>query len=93
MATQVRTILTDRLTRESQHANLPPSDLDEIVELWTEFLKNDQAMTGLLESLMASVSVVEEIVQMVTGQRAYEANSKVITTADQILNTAINVKR
>ena len=46
---------------------------------------------GFLES--SNVSVVEEIVQMVTGQRAYEANSKVINTVDQILQNAINVKR
>jgi flagellar basal-body rod protein FlgG len=46
---------------------------------------------GFLES--SNVSVVEEIVQMVTGQRAYEANSKVIVTADQLLQSAINVKR
>lgn len=46
---------------------------------------------GMLES--SNVSVVEEIVQMVTGQRAYEANSKVIQTADQLLSNAINVKR
>lgn len=46
---------------------------------------------GFLES--SNVSVVEEIVQMVVGQRAYEANSKVVQTADQILSNAINVKR
>lgn len=46
---------------------------------------------GFLES--SNVSVVEEIVQMVTGQRAYEANSKVIQTADALLSSAINVKR
>ena len=46
---------------------------------------------GSLES--SNVSTVEEIVQMVTGQRAYEANSKVIQTADSLLSTAINVKR
>lgn len=46
---------------------------------------------GFLES--SNVSVVEEIVQMVTGQRAYEANSKVINTADQLLQNAINLKR
>ena len=46
---------------------------------------------GFVES--SNVSVVEEIVQMVTGQRAYEANSKVIQTADQLLSNAINVKR
>ena len=40
-----------------------------------------------------NVSVVEEIVGMVTGQRAYEANSKVIQTADQLLSQAVNLKR
>jgi flagellar basal-body rod protein FlgG len=46
---------------------------------------------GFLES--SNVSVVEEIVSMVTGQRAYEANSKVIQTADQFLSNAVNIKR
>jgi len=46
---------------------------------------------GFLEN--ANVSVVEEIVGMVTGQRAYEANSKVIQTADQLLSQAVNLKR
>jgi flagellar basal-body rod protein FlgG len=46
---------------------------------------------GFIES--SNVSVVEEVIQMVTGQRAYEANSKVIQTADQMLSNAINVKR
>lgn len=46
---------------------------------------------GFLEG--SNVSVVEEIVQMVTGQRAYEANAKVIQTADQLLGNAISVKR
>ncbi|MFN8388903.1 MAG: flagellar basal-body rod protein FlgG [Bdellovibrionota bacterium] len=46
---------------------------------------------GFLEG--SNVSVVEEIVQMVTGQRAYEANSKVIQTADSLLTIAIGTKR
>jgi flagellar basal-body rod protein FlgG len=46
---------------------------------------------GFLEN--SNVSVVEEIVQMVTSQRAYEANSKVIQSADQMLSSALNVKR
>lgn len=46
---------------------------------------------GFLEG--SNVSVVEEIVKMVVGQRAYEANSKVVQTADQLLSNAINVKR
>jgi flagellar basal-body rod protein FlgG len=31
------------------------------------------------------VEVVEELVDMITTQRAYEMNSKVISTADQML--------
>ena len=46
---------------------------------------------GFLE--MSNVSVVEEMVNMITGQRAYEVNSKTVQTADSMLQTAINVKR
>ncbi|MGJ8690362.1 MAG: flagellar basal-body rod protein FlgG [Gammaproteobacteria bacterium] len=38
---------------------------------------------GLLEN--SNVDVVEELVNMITTQRAYELNSKVISTADQML--------
>ncbi|WMR31203.1 flagellar hook-basal body complex protein, partial [Metapseudomonas otitidis] len=33
----------------------------------------------------SNVSVVEELVDMITTQRAYEMNSKVISTADSML--------
>jgi flagellar basal-body rod protein FlgG len=35
----------------------------------------------------SNVNVVEELVNMITAQRAYETNSKVITTADRMLGT------
>lgn len=38
---------------------------------------------GTLEN--SNVDVVEELVNMITTQRAYEMNSKVISTADQML--------
>ncbi|MCP5161704.1 MAG: flagellar basal-body rod protein FlgG [Hahellaceae bacterium] len=38
---------------------------------------------GMLES--SNVEVVEELVNMITTQRAYEMNSKVVSTADQML--------
>ncbi|HLT64339.1 MAG TPA: flagellar hook-basal body complex protein, partial [Pseudohongiella sp.] len=38
---------------------------------------------GSLES--SNVEVVEELVDMITTQRAYEMNSRVISTADQML--------
>ena len=46
---------------------------------------------GFLES--SNVSIVGEVVNMITGQRAYEAASKGIQTADEMLNQAINLKR
>ena len=46
---------------------------------------------GFLE--MSNVTVVEEMVSMITAQRAYEANSKSIQTADEMLAIANNVKR
>jgi len=46
---------------------------------------------GFLE--MSNVSVVEEMVNMIVTQRAYESNSKVIQTADDMLQVANNHKR
>lgn len=46
---------------------------------------------GYLE--MSNVEVVEEMVNMIVAQRAYEANSKAIQTSDQMLQLANNVKR
>lgn len=46
---------------------------------------------GFLES--SNVSVVEQVVSMITGQRAYEASSKGISTADEMMSQAINLKR
>lgn len=45
---------------------------------------------GVLE--MSNVNVVEEMVNMITGQRAYEINSKAIQTGDQMLQIVNNLK-
>lgn len=42
---------------------------------------------------MSSVQVVEEMVNMIVAQRAYESNSKAITTSDSMLETANGLKR
>ncbi|MBU0973107.1 MAG: flagellar basal-body rod protein FlgG [Proteobacteria bacterium] len=42
---------------------------------------------------LSNVSVVEEMVNMIVGQRAYEANSKSVQTADSLLSTANGLKR
>ncbi len=46
---------------------------------------------GFLE--MSNVSVVDEMVNMIVGQRAYEINAKAISTADEMLQTATNLRR
>ena len=46
---------------------------------------------GFLE--MSNVSVVDEMVNMITAQRAYESNSKAIQAADDMLQLANNIKR
>lgn len=45
---------------------------------------------GFLES--SNVQTVEEIIGMIIAQRAYEANSRVIRTADEMLQLANNVR-
>jgi flagellar basal-body rod protein FlgG len=42
---------------------------------------------------MSNVNVVDEMVQMIIGQRAYEINSKAIQTADNMLQLVNNLKR
>jgi flagellar basal-body rod protein FlgG len=50
-----------------------------------------QLSQGFLEG--SNVSVVEELVAMITGQRAYEINSRAITAADEMLRTASSLGR
>jgi len=46
---------------------------------------------GFLEN--SNVQTVEEILQLIVAQRAYEANARVITTSDEMLQEVNNVKR
>jgi flagellar basal-body rod protein FlgG len=45
---------------------------------------------GFLET--SNVNVVTEITNLITAQRAYEMNSRVITTSDQMLSTLTNLR-
>lgn len=58
------------------------------------FSENGEAGTvrqGFIER--SNVQVVDEMINMITAQRAYEINSKAIQTADQMLEMANNLKR
>ncbi|MGP1396868.1 MAG: flagellar basal-body rod protein FlgG [Inquilinaceae bacterium] len=45
---------------------------------------------GMLET--SNVNIVSEITQLISAQRAYEMNSKVITTTDEMMRSASNLR-
>jgi flagellar hook protein FlgE len=47
--------------------------------------------SGALES--SNVDLTQQLVNLITAQRNFQANSKVISTADQVTQTAINITR
>lgn len=60
------------------------------------FMIGDENRTGRIRQnyLEASnVQVVDEMVKMITAQRAYETNSKSIQTADEMMGIANNLRR
>ncbi len=72
--------------------------------LYSESLASGQAMPGTPASgrlgnissnslEMSNVDLASEFVKMITTQRAFQANSRVITTSDEILAELINIKR
>lgn len=50
-----------------------------------------EILQGFLET--SNVQVVEEMINLIAAQRAYEINSKTIQTSDQMLELANNLKR
>jgi flagellar hook protein FlgE len=72
--------------------------------LYAESLESGQALPGVpgsssLGSIspssieMSNVDLAQEFVKMITTQRAFQANSRVITTSDEVLTELINIKR
>jgi flagellar hook protein FlgE len=72
--------------------------------LYAESRESGQALPGVPQSgrlgsistsaiEMSNVDLAQEFVKMITTQRAFQANSRVITTSDEILNELINLKR
>lgn len=48
-------------------------------------------MTGYLEA--SNVDLAKEFSELITTQRGFQANSKIITVSDEILNELVNMKR
>jgi len=47
--------------------------------------------SGALE--MSNVDLAEEFVTLITAQRGFQANSRVVTSSDEVLNDIVNLKR
>ena len=56
-----------------------------------EALEGEALRQEFLE--MINVSVVEELINMIVSQRSYEINSKAITTSDEMMQSATQLKR
>jgi len=72
--------------------------------LFSSTLDSGDALTGTANSAgkgsitsnaleASNVDMASEFVDLITAQRGFEANSKVITTADTLLSTVISMKR
>lgn len=70
-----------RLVKEGASLMIAPGDIE------TE-PANGQLRQGMLE--MSNVNVISEMVNMITGYRAYEVNAKVVQSHDQLLDKAVN---
>lgn len=60
-------------------------------EATTPNLQRSSVIQGYLEG--SNVQVVDEMVNMIVAQRAYELNSKAITASDEMLQQANNLRR
>ncbi|MGE6487506.1 flagellar hook-basal body complex protein [Paenisporosarcina sp. NPDC076898] len=52
---------------------------------------NIEIASGMLE--MSNVDLTEEFTEMIIAQRGFQANSRTITTSDEILQEVVNLKR
>lgn len=68
----------------------PDGELEEITIDEAEG-RQVQIISGALE--MSNVDLTEEFTEMIIAQRGFQANSRIITTSDEILQEVVNLKR
>jgi len=75
---------------ESKGSNLfsPPSTLNPVIE---NAGVSSRIRSGTLE--LSNVDIAQEMINMITAEKAYQANAKVVQTGQTILDTTINLKR
>ena len=71
--------------------NVTAASGQAINEATNNAVEKTSVIQGYLEG--SNVQVVDEMVNMIVAQRAYELNSKAITTSDEMLQQANNLRR
>ncbi|OGP50541.1 MAG: hypothetical protein A2Y79_06515 [Deltaproteobacteria bacterium RBG_13_43_22] len=72
--------------------------------LYAETYDSGQALIGIPETSglgrvlsnsleLSNVDLAQEFVKLISAQRAFQANSKIITTTDELLQDLVNIKR
>ena len=59
------------------------------------FMEEDARTSDIVQNYLetSNVQIVDEMVRLITAQRAYEINSKAIQTSDEMLGIANNLRR
>lgn len=59
------------------------------------FMEDEERTSDIIQCYLetSNVQIVDEMVKLITAQRAYEINSKAIQTADEMLGMANNLRR
>jgi len=78
------------LYRMTLNAN-PDGELGEIVGGNNAEVGTGAIIAGQLE--MSNVDLTSEFTEMIVAQRGFQANSRIITTSDEILQEVVNLKR
>ncbi|WP_047151650.1 flagellar basal body rod protein FlgG [Aneurinibacillus tyrosinisolvens] len=79
------------LYRATPASDVTISDGGDVTELMTKAGTRGDVIAGELE--MSNVDLAEEFTEMIITQRGFQANSRIITTSDSILEELVNLKR
>ncbi|MBM4130874.1 flagellar hook-basal body complex protein [bacterium] len=81
----------DGLTREANNTYRRSGNSGEAVETYAGAGNGVSLVTGTLET--SNVDLAREFTNLVVAQRAFQANSRVVTAADQVMQELVNLVR
>ncbi|MCM3739041.1 flagellar basal body rod protein FlgG [Oceanobacillus luteolus] len=79
------------LTKEGNNLYRESQNSGGVERVLPEESTSSQIISNSLE--MSNVDLAEEFTEMISAQRGFQANSRIITTSDEILQELVNLKR